>query len=159
MSEYAGADWLAENLRYRDQKLSEFGRQIADILGWTFRGIYHVSEAVMAHEVNWASEECVEVALDRELASHDGDELAQLFLRCADAGIRMAVRTTTVTRRYEGTEDEYEVNVLSVIFHKKDTWLVCGSVPRLEAMIERILGKQCGVDQQAGESRHTRSET
>lgn len=81
---YAGAEWLAEQLR-RD--LSPFEACVADILGAAYLGIYHI-ERVDRGE--WKSYR-VEVVVDNDLATWDFDYLTRLVVLAHDACVRLSI--------------------------------------------------------------------
>lgn len=101
-SVFAGADWIEGSLK-RD--LSPLGRVVADILGATFLGIYHLDTRAL-RRVRWDDNLLVEVTIRKELATYDGSELTRLVVLCHDACVRLAI---------EGVGPGY----LRLIFHAR----------------------------------------
>jgi hypothetical protein len=102
---YAGADWLARNLK---RELLPFEAKVADILGAAWRGIYHLDENGL-RRATW-SHDRVSLCVWGELATFDGSELTALAILCADAHVRLAVqpamrylRLTFTARERAGT--------------------------------------------------------
>jgi hypothetical protein len=83
---YSGADWIEKNFG----ELSALGREAADLLGDVFLGIYHMRYTSLK-KVNWKDGYCIEVTLDRELSSFDGDELTRLILLAHDRMLRISL--------------------------------------------------------------------
>lgn len=84
---YAGADWV----KYQYPKVSEFGCKVADILGQAYKGIYHIQKAVLNKKVRWESDCWIEIVINRELSTYDGNELTVLVLLCHEQSIRLSV--------------------------------------------------------------------
>ena len=84
---YAGADWL----ELHNVKLSVFGRDVADVLGQAFLGIYHVDREVQRKNVDWSDPNRVAITLDRPLSTFDGRELTALVMLAHDRAIRLEV--------------------------------------------------------------------
>lgn len=85
MANYAGAD----HLEACGTKLSDFGREVADLLGDLYRGIYHINGSALTHKrTNWAHESRIEIVLHGSMATFDGAELTRLVVLCHDRCIR-----------------------------------------------------------------------
>lgn len=85
---YAGAAWV----RGQGIPLSPFGERAADLLGWVWRGIYHIPEEVRRGE--WKADE-VSITLwggkYHGLNSYDDDYLTRLLIGAHDFAIRVTV--------------------------------------------------------------------
>lgn len=84
---YAGADWVEGALRV---KCSPLGREVADVLGQAFLGIYHVSRE--AKRVDWSDTRIIEFRYGRSLATYDADELTRLVVLCHECDNPRCVR-------------------------------------------------------------------
>lgn len=103
---YAGAGWLKQNLdainkreaakkprkvkgKVREPKpprlLSEFGARVANILGFVYRGIYHIE----TDNTDWGDDSRVEITLHYRLSTYDSYELTELVVLCHDQKIRL----------------------------------------------------------------------
>ncbi len=102
-SGYAGSDWLPGGIGV--QEISPLGKEVADLLGDVFLGIYHLNYTSL-RKVNWANPCHIEFVLDHELATTDFDELTRLVVLCHDRALRCAI---------EGAAPRH----LRLIFHKR----------------------------------------
>ena len=125
---YAGASWLQKEMDYARNlkiKLTPFHRDVADILGAAYCGIYHIHRPVI--KANWNIDDMVVVIVGHELATWDGNELTILVVKSHEKNIRLAI---------EGASYRY----LRLIFHKRKKWNgKCGMTqhPGLEEGIRR----------------------
>ncbi len=118
---YQGAEWIE---RQKLGPLSELGQTVADILGYVFRGIYHI-EFRYLKEVEWDKLETMTIRLRRGLATHDGNELTELVLLAHLTGVRISINPRsnwTYTLR----------------FHTPNSFLICGGHPTLGEAIDRL---------------------
>ncbi|MCK9459564.1 MAG: hypothetical protein M0R80_07990 [Proteobacteria bacterium] len=85
---YAGADWIAA----QGKTMSSFGRNVADLLGWLYKGIYHLPVNALL-KTNWEDEWCIVVKLGREaaLATTDWNTLTYLVFLCHKMAIRCEI--------------------------------------------------------------------
>lgn len=120
MSRYAGATWIEKTFNV---PMSDFGRQVADILGLASRGIYHM-DAKQLKKADWLSDDYITVLWYGEVATYDGDELTSLFLAAFDRGIRLSINAKAP--RY-----------LEIGFHAHKSTSLCGTHPTLETAIAR----------------------
>lgn len=81
---YSGADWLSNY-----KTLSPFGVKVADVLGQTYRGIYHIDSYVLNKKARWTSLVDICVIVSGELATYDHDLLTRLVLNCEAQGIKV----------------------------------------------------------------------
>lgn len=84
---YAGADWVENSQK---KSMSDFGKEVADVLGQAFLGIYHISKGFS--KTNWSDKSYIKVIYGNELATYDGSELTRLVILCHDRCIRFAVQ-------------------------------------------------------------------
>lgn len=85
---YAGADWIESSIHV---ECSDFGRQVADLLGDAFLGIYHLNHGTL-RRADWTSTRWIEINYAGELATYDGNEITRLVMLAHDRCIRFAVR-------------------------------------------------------------------
>ncbi len=84
---YQGARWVEA----QGKPMSELGRQVAEVLGAVYQGIYHVSHEV--GRTDWSRPDVVEVVLaEYEVATFDAEHLSRLVILCHDACVRLAIR-------------------------------------------------------------------
>ena len=103
MNKYAGADWLECN----GKRLSDFGREVADVLGQVFLGIYHIDRAVLRDNVDWQDSGRVSITHNYGLATFDSSELTRLVVLCHDRAIRLEIEGCGPYR-------------MRLIFHRRD---------------------------------------
>ncbi len=119
--QYQGAAWI---VRQDWGELSPLGHTVAEILGWVFRGIYHVNRRYLS-EVEWSDPEFMEIRMRTELATHDGNDLTELVLLAHLSGVRVAI-----TPKSNWT--------YTLKFHAPGSLLICGDHPTLELAIARL---------------------
>ncbi len=103
-SAYAGAEWLEGTKRwikgsrklgtkghYEPIALSELGALVADILGFVYRGVYHISDDVLRPSVKWDDDYVIQVKLYRDLATWDRNDLTELVILCHDCRVRLSL--------------------------------------------------------------------
>lgn len=97
--EWSGADWLEHNLaaakRLRRKiatkgEVSPLGRIVADVLGLVYRGLYHLDDRALMR-VDWSDDYIIQIAVPKDLAIWDFDELTQLVVVCHDLCLRLSV--------------------------------------------------------------------
>lgn len=131
MSEkYSGSDWIAAQTK---QQLSPLGKKVADILGQTFQGIYHLDEK-MLHRVDWTSNDCIEIPLRKTLASYDNCDLTLLLVLCFDNMLRISIAPRTFS-------------LLTIRFNKRDhrDGNIFERLPELNTLIDD-LRKRYAID-------------
>ena len=90
MAMYAGADWLRDNKSATKQEVSDFGAQVADLLGYAFQGIYHISAEMM--KADFSNSSRVEVILGyMDLATYDANTLTLLVFLAHRFAIRFSI--------------------------------------------------------------------
>lgn len=90
MGKYSGADWL-ENNTGTGHTLSPIGRKVADILGFVFRGIYHMDWRDL-NASDWGNPLFAYVRLSRGLATFDFQHLSEMLVLCFDHMVRLEIR-------------------------------------------------------------------
>ena len=94
---FAGSDWLLSVMAHRragNKHVSPFGALVADILGATFQGLYHIEREVLRAE--WSDESRISIVLSSTawLATYDGCDLTSLVVLCHDACVRLEIAGT-----------------------------------------------------------------
>lgn len=85
---YAGADWIELSLK---KGTSPLGRNVADLLGDVFKGIYHLQNSALK-KVKWDDDYCIEFTLYGELSTVDFNLLTILVVLAHDRMIRVTIR-------------------------------------------------------------------
>ena len=86
--EHMGADWVERNT---GQKLSPLGRDVAELLGAAYAGIYHIPGRAV-HKTDWTNNLWIEiVVLAGEFATFDGSLLTRLVILAHEFCIRMEI--------------------------------------------------------------------
>ncbi len=89
MSQYQGSEWIERSLKV--DNISEFGREVADLLGDVFAGIYHLSSRAL-HKVDWSDDRYISFIYGNDnLATFDGDKLTRLVVLSHDRMIRVSI--------------------------------------------------------------------
>ena len=84
---YVGAEYL-DRPAFAGKPMSPLGREVADILGQVWRGIYHLRRP---ERFDWSNPYYIEIRITQELATYDGLELTALVVLCHDHAIRLSV--------------------------------------------------------------------
>lgn len=93
---YAGAEWLDKDWLKRKHwkhgdKISPLGREVADILGQVWRGLYHI-DGKAVERVDWSDPYCIFINIrNPQLATWDFNILTTLVVLCHDRMIRMEI--------------------------------------------------------------------
>ena len=107
---YAGAEWIQNR---HSSKLSPFGVQVADLLGFVFRGLYHLSEFSLTN-AEWSNPERIEIGYPSSLSTFDNSHLTELVILAHDLAIRLEIRPWTprslrlLFHRREGREGTFD---------------------------------------------------
>lgn len=83
---FAGANWIQDSQK---KALSDFGVQVADLIGQLTSGIYHVADEV--RKVDFESDYYIEWRTRWPLATTDSDGLTQLVVLAHDRCIRVEI--------------------------------------------------------------------
>lgn len=89
-SEYAGADWLEPQLIRRGMVLSELGRDVADLLGYLYQGLYHVSGIV--DKCEWDNKFYISLTHYNDLSTYDFNHLTTLVFLAHRMAIRVEIQ-------------------------------------------------------------------
>jgi len=101
---YAGAEWIESNvIRVHNTgvateivegtgaaPMSPLGRTVADVLGFVYRGIYHLPNSA-TYNTDWSDLRRIVVNVPAELCTWDGNTLTQLVVVTHDMMLRMEV--------------------------------------------------------------------
>ena len=88
-TKYAGADWIEKSLKVAN--MSTLGKEVADLVGDLFRGIYHLP-TVSLRKVDWENEACMSLNIDDAMATFDNDVLTRLVVLSHDRMIRVDMK-------------------------------------------------------------------
>lgn len=108
-SKYSGHEWIETNIYARKlpMEMSELGKDVADLLGELFCGIYHLDYKALMR-VNWSEERWIEIVLGhKELSTCDYDELTKLVFLAHHMAIRVSISASTH-------------NYLKLLFHRRE---------------------------------------
>lgn len=106
---YAGHEWIEALLKARrgEAKMSQLGKDAADLLGELFYGIYHLDTKALA-KVEWNNAHWIEFSLGhKNLATFDFDELTRLVFLAHHLSIRISIEASTH-------------NYLKLTFHRRE---------------------------------------
>ena len=70
-------------------KCSDLGKEVANTLGYVFRGIYNTP--INHKKVEWNNMQYIEVLLHRYISTYDGQELTSLVIECFRRMLRMTI--------------------------------------------------------------------
>lgn len=88
-------EWLEQQLQYKNPEfqMSPFGKNVAQIIGTVWRGIYHLPQGSYIHErTKWDDPTFIRVVIpDNGLATWDFDNLTKLVVLCHDYCIRVQI--------------------------------------------------------------------
>lgn len=89
-TKYAGADH--EEWRWKRDGItpSQFGRQVADIIGQVWRGIYHIDDKALAR-ADWENKHMIRINIYGSLDTYDLDYLTRLVILCHDYCVRLEI--------------------------------------------------------------------
>jgi len=83
----SGSEWLEK----QGIEMSEFGRQVADLVGELFDGIYHIGK--QAVKANWNRDKFVSVVVqDHHFSTYDSSMLTHLIILAHNRNIRAHTR-------------------------------------------------------------------
>jgi hypothetical protein len=120
---YAGYEWVVGMLGV---ELSPLGKDVADILGQAFLGIYHIEKS--ARKTDWTNKQYIVIAIRTNLSTVDTDILTRLVVLCHDRAIRMDISSRAF-------------GVLELMFHRRRrSGGIMHRHPTIEQAIEAIRG-------------------
>ena len=120
---YAGADWIEASLKIPN--MSQLGKDVADLLGDLFFGIYHLP-TVALRKVNWSDDDYIRITLSAPMATYDGDKLTRLVVLSHDRMLRVDLSPCNFQH-------------LELLFHKRQYREGGGTYHRMPSM-EKHLG-------------------
>jgi len=92
MSErYSGSECIERQLKCDGKGISEFGKEVADILGQAWAGIYHLQKEVLHDRVKWNDDRYIRIVIYGDLQTYDFDKLTRLVVLCFDRMIRLEI--------------------------------------------------------------------
>jgi hypothetical protein len=99
MGAYSGSNWIEHSLRPKEGdnlvKLSQLGRDVADLLGELFLGIYHLPSNRLL-KVEWDNNYCIEITIGWEdWSTIDFDVLTRLVFLAHHRAIRVDMDAST----------------------------------------------------------------
>lgn len=75
IKKYSGFDWLSRQ-QYAVKIISELGRDVADVLGQVYAGIYHLGNTQLFHKrTDWSDERRIEIIVSGTLTLQELDIL------------------------------------------------------------------------------------
>lgn len=106
-TKHAGADWIQNYLLlHKDAAMSELGKNVADLLGELFGGIYHLDPKSLMR-TDWSNNHYIEFSLGhKDLSTVDFNELTTLVFLAHHMAIRVNI---------EGSKKNY----LRLLFHQR----------------------------------------
>jgi len=123
------AEWLEQSKKIIP---SEFGKKVANILGYVWQGLYHI-QTTSLKKVKWGDERYMEIIISQGLATWDRNDLTELIVLCHDECIRLEIRPCSPQH-------------LKLCFHKRvpiseaGDMLICRGHPTIEEQINKIRG-------------------
>jgi hypothetical protein len=111
---YSGADWIQRQLDHDNKTMSEFGVEVADIIGQAWKGIYHIQKAVLHERVQWNDDRYIRVVIAGGLETYDFDILTKLVVLCFDRMVRLEIGAAAInylslafTSRYTRSDGDW----------------------------------------------------
>jgi hypothetical protein len=89
-SEYAGADYLEPMLVRRGIVLSDLGRSVADLLGYQYRGLYHIKGIV--EKCEWDNTYFISITVPTSFSTFDFNDLTTLVFLAHRMAIRIEIQ-------------------------------------------------------------------
>lgn len=117
---YSGSDHLTK------ETLSPLGKDVADLLGDLYLGIYHIPERTL-EKVNWGNNQYISIVVrDDDFSTYDFDRLTRLVVLCHDRCLRCEIHGRGF-------------NYLELMFHrrKRDGKELWERHPTIEDAVER----------------------
>ena len=124
---YSGAGWVRRSLGI--EEMSPLGEKVADLIGYVFRGIYHLRSASLG-KVDWADKHVITIVIDDDsFSTVDFNKLTELVVLTHEEMLRMHVR---------GAAPGY----LRLVFHQRKTREggIMERIPTMEKHTEEIKG-------------------
>ena len=86
---YSGSDWIER----QGKTLSPLGREVADILGQVYEGIYHISRAALHERVKWDDNLFIMIVVTDGISTFDFNVLTRLVILCHDRAVRLEINS------------------------------------------------------------------
>jgi len=86
-TKYSGHEWMESQV----VEMSEFGKEVADILGQAYMGIYHIQDSVLNPRVRWGDAHGISIVIFGGLHSYDNNLLTRLLVLCFDRKVRLEI--------------------------------------------------------------------
>jgi hypothetical protein len=107
MAKYSGSEWVQGNIHAKGQQMSQLGKDVADLLGELFYGIYHISPKSLS-KVDWSNPHWVEITIGyKDFSTTDFDDLTRLVFLAHHTAIRVSL--DAVARQH-----------IRLIFHRRE---------------------------------------
>lgn len=91
---YAGSDWLEKSIKHIAPKcgpISPLGRNVADLLGELFAGIYHVDNKSLS-KANWDNDSYIIISIGyKDWSTYDSGNLTRLVFLAHHMAIRVDI--------------------------------------------------------------------
>jgi len=110
MTKHSGADWVQRNL---EQEMSPLGVKVANILGQTYLGIYHIDQEVLKRKRCWTCTNSISITIYGEMASYDASYLTLLILSCKALNVHVTLQGS-FKRYIKLTFTEQDLSELSI---------------------------------------------
>ncbi len=85
---YSGHRWIQRQIGY---EMSDLGKEVADLLGDVYRGIYHLNYTSL-YKVKWDNPYCIEFTISGDLSTVDFNLLTIMVVLAHDSMIRVTLR-------------------------------------------------------------------
>lgn len=111
MGKYSGSEWIQETIYAKGQtiQMSPLGRDVADLLGELFYGIYHISQKALG-KVDWNNEYWIEITIGYQgYSTTDFDNLTRLVFLAHHLAIRVSIEAAA--RQH-----------IKLIFHRRERY-------------------------------------
>jgi hypothetical protein len=108
MTKFSGSDWIISSKKYQypDFKMSSLGKDVADLLGQMYQGIYHIDKEAL--KVDWSNEHWIEIVVSHHaMATWDYNRLTAFVILCHDRCLR-------------GSIEVANFGLLRLVFHRRD---------------------------------------
>ena len=105
---YSGSDWLESNLKYvhPDTVISPLGRDVADLLGELFYGIYHLDNKAL-YKVDWSNNHHIIISICfQDWSTINCSNLTRLVFLAHHMALRVNMKASTH-------------NYMQLMFHKR----------------------------------------
>lgn len=127
---YAGAEWVEKDLH---KSLSPLGRDVADLLGELFFGIYHLETGAL-NKVDWANDHHIVIVLRQSLSTFDFNGLTRLVFLAHWFCVRVELSAKSF-------------NYIEIMFHKRNrNGAYCFRHPTLKQAVDEFIVQMVDSD-------------